>query len=171
MCETCVWSPGWKDPLEKEMATHSSILAWKIPWTEEPGRLQSMGSQRVRHNWATSLDLTILTFYSLSIWYSNFTQHSLFYMATLCPVGVFCMSAGIAGILVGSRLLSSSDLLYLCELCYPMGHNHIFTNKSEFHPGLEWRGVVLPVLSFFLVYPPLAFDVVPDLCLCYLCMF
>ena len=42
-----VLSLGWKDPLEKEMATHSSILAWKIPWTEEPGRLQSMGSQRV----------------------------------------------------------------------------------------------------------------------------
>ena len=42
--------PGWEDPLEKEMATHSSILAWRIPWTEDPGRLQSMGSQRVRHD-------------------------------------------------------------------------------------------------------------------------
>ena len=42
-------------PMEKEMATHSSILAWKIPWTEEPGRLQPMGSQRIRHDWATSL--------------------------------------------------------------------------------------------------------------------
>ena len=47
MQETQVWSLGWEDPLEKEMATHSSNLAWKIPWTEEPGRLQSMGSQRV----------------------------------------------------------------------------------------------------------------------------
>ena len=45
---------GWIDPLEKEMATHSSTLAWKIPWTEEPGKLQSMGSQRVGHDWATS---------------------------------------------------------------------------------------------------------------------
>ena len=45
-------------PLEKEMATHSSILAWKIPWTEDPGRLQSMGSQRVRHDWASSLNFT-----------------------------------------------------------------------------------------------------------------
>ena len=43
--------------MEKEMASHSSILAWKIPWTEEPGRLQSMGSRRVRHDWATSLSL------------------------------------------------------------------------------------------------------------------
>ena len=47
--ETWVRSLGWEDPLEKEMATHSSTLVWKIPWTEEPGRLQSMGSQRVRH--------------------------------------------------------------------------------------------------------------------------
>ena len=48
--ETWVLSLGWEDPLEKEMATHSSTLAWKILWTEEPGRLQSMGSQRVGHD-------------------------------------------------------------------------------------------------------------------------
>ena len=48
--ETWVQSPGREDLLEKEMATHSSILAWKIPWTEEPGRLQSIELQRVRHN-------------------------------------------------------------------------------------------------------------------------
>ena len=48
--ETWVRSLGGEDPLEKEMATHSSILAWKTPWTEEPGRLQSMGLQRVGHN-------------------------------------------------------------------------------------------------------------------------
>ena len=47
MWETQVRSLGWEDPLEKEMAIHSSTIAWKIPWTEEPGRLQSMGSQRV----------------------------------------------------------------------------------------------------------------------------
>ena len=50
MYETQVPSLGWEDPLEKEMATHSSTLAWKIPWTEEPGGLQSMGSQRVGHD-------------------------------------------------------------------------------------------------------------------------
>ena len=48
--ETWVQSLGWEDPLEKEMATHSSILAWKIPWTEKPGGLQSMGSQKVGHD-------------------------------------------------------------------------------------------------------------------------
>ena len=50
MWETQVPSLGWEDPLEKEMAAHSSILAWRIPWTEEPSRLQSMGSQRVGHD-------------------------------------------------------------------------------------------------------------------------
>ena len=53
--ETWVRSLGREDPLEKEMETHSSTLAWKIPWMEEPGRLQSMGSQRVGHDWVTSL--------------------------------------------------------------------------------------------------------------------
>ena len=50
MRETRVQSLGWEDLLEKEVATHSSTLAWKIPWTEEPGRLQSMGSHRVGHD-------------------------------------------------------------------------------------------------------------------------
>ena len=54
MQETQVRSLGWENPLAKEMATHSSILAWRFPWTEEPGGLQSMGSQRVWHDWATS---------------------------------------------------------------------------------------------------------------------
>ena len=48
--ETRVQSLDWDDPLEEDMATHSSILAWEIPWTEEPGRLQSIGLQRVRHD-------------------------------------------------------------------------------------------------------------------------
>ena len=52
--ETWVQSLGWEDSLEKGMATYSSILAWRIPWTEEPGELKSMGSQRVRHNRVTN---------------------------------------------------------------------------------------------------------------------
>ena len=52
--ETGVWSLGQEDSLQKGMATHSSILAWRIPWTEEPGRLQSMGSHRVKDDWATN---------------------------------------------------------------------------------------------------------------------
>ena len=54
MQENQVRSLAWKNPLEKEMATHSNILAWKIPWSEESGGLQSMGSQRIRHYWATN---------------------------------------------------------------------------------------------------------------------
>ena len=57
MQETWVRSLGWEDHLEKEMVTHSSILAWRILWTEKPGRLPSRVSQRVGHDWATSLSL------------------------------------------------------------------------------------------------------------------
>jgi len=53
MQEMWAQSLGWKDPLEKEMAIHSNILAWEIPWTEKPSRLQSMGLQRIGHNLAT----------------------------------------------------------------------------------------------------------------------
>ena len=52
--ETWIWPLGQDDPLEKGMASHSNILAWRIPWTEEPGGLQSMGSQRVRWDWASN---------------------------------------------------------------------------------------------------------------------
>ena len=64
MQETWVRSLGREDPLEKEMATHSSTLARRIPWREEPGRLQSMGSQRVGHDRATSLS-------SVQTWFSS----------------------------------------------------------------------------------------------------
>ena len=60
MRETWVRSLGREDPLEKEMAIHSTTIAWKIPWTEEPGRLQSMGLQRVGHDCVTSLHLALL---------------------------------------------------------------------------------------------------------------
>ena len=53
MWEPWIWSLDWENPLEKGVATHSSTLAWRIPWTEEPGWLQSMGSQRVGHDWVT----------------------------------------------------------------------------------------------------------------------
>ena len=58
MRDTWVRSLGWEDPLEKEMATHSSILAWRIQWMEEPGGLQSIGSQRVGYNWVTLVSLS-----------------------------------------------------------------------------------------------------------------
>ena len=72
MQETWVWSLGWEGPLEKGMATHFSILAWKISWTEEPGKLESMGSQRVGHNWSTK---TITTCWV--IWLQSSHSYSL----------------------------------------------------------------------------------------------
>ena len=76
--ETQLWSLGCKDPLEKGMTSQSSILAWRIPWTEEPGGLQSMRSQRVRHDWATDT-FTSLSLFSYERWkYTDgFTQFSL----------------------------------------------------------------------------------------------
>ena len=71
MWETRVWSLGREDPLEKEMATHSSTLAWKIPWTEEPGMLQSMGSQRVGHEWTTSLSFFLHQIPGDQRWFHN----------------------------------------------------------------------------------------------------
>ena len=59
MWENRVWSLGWEDPLGKGTATYSSNFAWRIPWKEEPGRLQSMGLQRVGHDWATFLSLSL----------------------------------------------------------------------------------------------------------------
>ena len=60
--EIWVWSPGWEDPLEEGMATHSSILAWRIPWTEEPGGLQSMQLWRVGRDWKANT-FTFTTYY------------------------------------------------------------------------------------------------------------
>ena len=80
MWETRVQFLGQEDPLEKEMATHSSILAWRIQWTEEPGRLLSTGSQRVGHDWVTSLHFTSLHFNALYalLWFSHWLSSKEF---------------------------------------------------------------------------------------------
>ena len=67
MQETKVRSLGWEDPLEKEMATHSSTLAWKIPWTEESGRLQSTGSEKVGHDWVTLQTVRVFSSFPMRI--------------------------------------------------------------------------------------------------------
>ena len=69
MQETRVWSLGWEDPLEKNMANDSSLLAWRIPWTEEPGGLQSMESQTVRHDCATNIYMLQHYSLSLTVWW------------------------------------------------------------------------------------------------------
>ena len=74
MEETRIWYLGQEDPLKKEIVTHSSILAWKIPRTEEPSRLQSMGSQRVRHAWTYTHTYTHTTYKYYLFWYFSSVQ-------------------------------------------------------------------------------------------------
>ena len=117
--ETRVQSLGQEDLLEKEMATHSSILAWKISWMVEPGRLQSMGSQRVGHDWATSLSLVII--YSH---YISFNLAKVIFKNTILtcwthqegcygkfPTFWFCASVSLC-----CRLSGSSTLFISCKL-------------------------------------------------------
>ena len=78
MRETWVRSLGWEGPLERKMAIHSSTLAWKIQWTEKRGGLQSMGSQRVGHDWATSLSLSLFIYWHLlRVYFLNNNQFIL----------------------------------------------------------------------------------------------
>ena len=83
MWETRVRSLGWEDPLEKEMAPHSNILAWRIPWAEEPVGLQSMGSQRVRHDSTFTFTIAILTNSFIGIT-ENYTNVGAYIQAHLC---------------------------------------------------------------------------------------
>ena len=87
MKERWIQSLGWEDSLEKGIATHSSILAWRIPWTEEPGGLVSMGSQRVRHNWATNTFTSSVCFL-LESFYSE-SESSSVVCDSLRPLGLY----------------------------------------------------------------------------------
>ena len=95
MLETWVWSLGREGPLEKEMATHSSNLAWKIPWTEEPGRPRSMGSQRVRHDWVTSLFFFLSSFLFFNVDFIPVVQMYFLYVLQLLDNNFFAMACEI----------------------------------------------------------------------------
>ena len=105
--ETWVWSLSWEDPLEEGMAVHSSILAWRIPWTEEPGRLQSMGLQRVGHNWATK-HIIYLAAFGLSCGMESVLHHegSVIEVYRLSSFGTWAQQLWHVG-LVALRLLRS----------------------------------------------------------------
>ena len=91
MWETWLQSLGQEDPLEKEMATHSSILAWRIPWMEEPGTLQSTGSQRVGHGWhyfqGSGTQLKTCITVCQNEWMSLYVNYKLFTKLWVCWVG------------------------------------------------------------------------------------
>ena len=119
MRETQVWSLGWEDPLEKAMATHSSTLAWKIPWTEERRRLQSMGWQRIGHDWATSLSLCM----KCSLGISNFLEE----ISSLSHSVVFL---DVIALVAEEGFLISP--CYSLEPCIQMGISFLFCFAFHF---------------------------------------
>ena len=122
MQETWVRSLGWEDPLEKEMATHSSILAWRIPWAEEPGGLQSTGSQRVGHNWATSLHLSISKVFFLS-W-----KHIISILYQCDFYWLHSLLMNLQGSCSCSLLLNDTAVeVFVSLVCFP---SHLFLEMS-----------------------------------------
>ena len=109
--ETQVWSLGRNDLLEKEMATHSSTFAWKIPCTEEPGGLQSMGLQRVWHNWAISLSLSF-GIKKLSFLFPSFSCPSFSLFSLLHPFLQSLFSVITCFLFPTTHLPASFFLLY-----------------------------------------------------------
>ena len=108
MQEPWVWPLDWEDPLEKEMVTHSSILAWEIPWTEEPGGLQSLGSHRVGHD------------------RSDLAQHSALIIACYCPPPTSLLPSAQGdsyvlqwqGVFI-AQTISQSKYLHICWVVQP----------------------------------------------------
>ena len=131
-----VWSMDQEDLLEKEMATHSSILAWRIPWTEEPGKLQYMGSQRVRHDWTTNITLLLHYIYNclhgVFITFSSVAQSCLI----LCnPIDCNACQASLS-------ITNSWSLLKLMSIESVMPSNHLMLCHPLFLPSVFALGTV-----------------------------
>ena len=117
---TQVQSLGWEDALEKEMATHCSILAWRIPWTEEPCGLQSMGSQRVGHDWATNTSICCPAQHIMSLCCFSFTKLCSFFMTpwtAACQASLFFTIRQKLLKLMSTESVMPSNPLPLCPLC------------------------------------------------------
>ena len=130
MWETQVRSLGREDPLEKEMATHSSTLAWKIPWMEKPSRLQSMGSQRIGHNWATSL-LHILD--TSPFWDTSFIK--TFSLCIVCPfIYLQVFAKWNFFILINLSWPFLLGLCFWCQVWEPLAYYYVSKNFYFFPP-------------------------------------
>ena len=143
MRETWVRSLGREDPLEKEMATHSCILAWRIPWMEEPGGLQSMGLQRVGHDWVTSLSL------SLSLLTTCMWVQAILYLWVLLYFLIYLTTVILKETSVWSfKQLNCCFVLFLCRRLRDVhwipgppgvwGHLPVPTGQGFFSCGFLW---------------------------------
>ena len=153
MQETWVWSLGWEDPLEEGMAALSSTLAWRIPWTEEPGGLQPVGSQRVGHDWATkqsTRSLNILKYVTGFLF--HWSWHCVRHMPIFEP---FTMPRGIS-IFTGE----------------PGPHDHSWAESRAASPftvvsGPHDQGRVQGANNVYLLYPSLYCTFSVGKCNCY----
>ena len=139
--ETWVWSLGQEDPLGTEMATHSSILAWGVPWTEEPGGLQSMELQRIRHNWATNTHtfktkVTSLTGYV----FCTLTE------TEICHVLISCVKLTMCLLCLADRFLRFLHSTWMFTIApSPLNYSSEIFPKSPFL--LSFRFVIFSFLN------------------------
>ena len=117
---TWVWPLGREDPLEKEIAIYSSTLAWKILWMEEPGRLQSIGSQRVRHDWATSLTLTFSTQIFIVVWSLSHIRFFAASWSATCQAFLSCIISQSLLKLMSIESVMPPNHLILCHPFLPL---------------------------------------------------
>ena len=141
-----VWSLGCDDPLEPEMATYSSILAWKISWTVKPGRLQSMGSPRVGHDWATKQQQRLDLAWASGHWRRTRSA----FLGSSCPEAV-----GITMIFKAMRCFplnykespSWVDLDSLQDACFVKIHTDVWTDTHKTYSWTSSPGVQKSLIS------------------------
>ena len=145
MQKTQVQSLGWEDPLEKRMVTHSSILAWKIPWTKEPGGLQSIDLRKVRHDSVTNTFHFL--FFSLCVAVVQSLSYVLLFVTawtTACQTSLSFTISWSWLKLMSTELVMPSNHLILCYILLP--HSifpsiRVFSNESVFTSGAQSIGV------------------------------
>ena len=143
MWETWVWSLSREDPLEKEMTIHSSTIAWKIPWTEELGRLQSMGSQRVGHDWVVCCSISSSNCCFLTcIQVFRETSKVGWYFHLLKNFPVCCYPHKVFSVV--NEAEADIFLEFRCFLHYPMNVGNLISGSSAFsRPSLYiWKFLV-----------------------------
>ena len=142
---------GWDDPLEKGMATHSSILAWRVPWTEEPNGLQSMGSQGVGHNWATNTLIFTQSFSFVCFWMWFHLQVESYSMYSCVWLLLFIMVSVIFIQLVCILVICSFLWLYII-LSYEYTTHVFIYSPVDRHFGCCQCWLVWTVLLWIFLY-------------------